>query len=284
MYMPFTGKTVAATTMIKFHDVKKGSDGNAHAYATFAFATPGYDAPMPVSFGFAAIPKAEKPWVIGQEQVLVKSDSADGTHWSATFEAVFGYPTMTFGIMPFIAVGGHPLYQRYPYAKMSNVSCEYFKSWSPSNLEKDFVTKFAVTDKYSTGVATDEAYDFAADCFNQSQTGESGLVLCPYDFTFWQDKANYINGWGTRGQADLAGHTVGSGIMFCGRSKCSFTTDSPPTYYDTPYVINKGVYVYDAAGKQRHADKIFVYDSSGKKKQVAHLYVYDESKNRRQVF
>lgn len=277
MYMPVSGNTVAATTMIKFHDVKKNGN-NANVWATFAFSTPGYLAPMPISFGFAAISRKEH-WIIGQKKVLTRSsDASSGTRWLTTLKATFTYPTMSFGIIPFIAVGGHPLYQRY-YPTYDNVSCGYFRCWNTT--EKMYKTVWGVKDR---GAFKNNGDDFAANCFNQSQTNQSGLVLCPYEFAFWEDTASYIGGWGNRGQADGGGHTVGSGIMFCGRDKYNFSTDNPPTYYDCPYVINKGVFVYDRTGKVRHADKIFVYDSDKKKRQVSHLYVYNGSGKRQQVF
>lgn len=268
-YMPDTGSTISATTAIKFHDCYRVGD-TGYAHASFAFNAPGYVAVFPLMFGFAGCNEKGERWVIGSKQVLTQETSSGRTYWEATFETSFGWPTASAGVVPFIGVGGHPVYQRYNTSDKSG-SITYY-TWYNNDTKATYSGTVPSINYANTGAA-----DFAANCFDQSVTGLHANVLCPYVFPNWSENArgSFMGGWNGRngipeGQDGYHGHYLGVGFVFCG--KTSYT--AMPTLSDAPYLINRNVWVFNSSRQRKTAKKITVYNSSKQAKAAHTVTVY----------
>lgn len=268
-YMPDTNSTISATTTMKFHDCYRVGD-TGYAHASFAFNAPGYVAVFPLMFGFAACNEKGERWVVGSKQLLTQVTDTARTYWAATFETSFSWPTASFGIVPFIGVGGHPCYQRFNYTNASG-SITYFTGYDNATKATYAGTVPSVSSA-KTGAAV-----FASNCFNQGETNLHGNILCPVDFANWSEnaKSSFMGGWNGRsdipeGQDGYYGHYLGAGFVFCG--KTSHT--AMPTLSNVPYTINRNVWVFNSSKQRKTAKKITVYNSSKQAKAAHTVTVY----------
>jgi len=278
-YMPDSNGTVSATTSINFQDCYKASDGKGYAHASFGFNTPGYIAAFPIVFGFVSVDKSGTLRVIGQKQVLTNNPSSAQTQWDTTFETSFTWPTSPRGIVPFIGVGGHPCGQRFYYTDKSGTI--YCYTTYNNTTKSSYSGTVPNISSARTGAA-----DFAANAWNQSETGIKANVVCPFIFNDWYDKATstFIGGWRKRGTSTVGkdgyqNHYIGVGFVFCGDSYTAI-----PTYSNSAMQIGMKVYVYTSSGKPVQAKNVYVYNSSGKPVQAKAMYVYNSSGKPVQVF